>query len=72
MLEGAIERIGRPDATLRVKGLSQADSYSMLVNAPDHKVAVNDLMNAIEGRSGRDAFAAVGHRVVHGLSLIHI
>jgi len=66
ILEGVIERIGLPEATLRVKGLNQADSFSRLVTAPDHTVAVGALMDWIEERGGRDAFTAVGHRVVHG------
>src|SRR5271168_532904 len=66
ILEGAIDRIGLPEAALRVKGLSQADNFSRSVTAPDHKAAVGALMDWIEERSGRDAMAAVGHRVVHG------
>ena len=66
ILEGEIERIGLPDATLRVKGLNQADNFSRLVTAPDHAVAVGALMDWIEERSGHDALTAVGHRVVHG------
>ncbi|MGD0551307.1 MAG: acetate/propionate family kinase [Sedimentisphaerales bacterium] len=66
ILGGEIERIGLPEATLRVKGLNQADNFSRLVNAPDHTVAVDALMDWIEERSGRDALTAVGHRVVHG------
>jgi len=66
ILEGEIERIGLPDATLRVKGLNQADNFSRLVTAPDHTVAVGALMDWIEERSGHDALTAVGHRVVHG------
>jgi acetate kinase len=66
ILEGAIERIGLPDATLRVKGVNQADNFSRLVTAPDHTLAVGALMDWIEERTGRDALAAVGHRVVHG------
>jgi len=66
ILEGVIERIGLPEATLRVKGLNQADSFSRLVTAPDHTVAVGALMDWIEERGGRDALTAVGHRVVHG------
>ncbi|MGB8906715.1 MAG: hypothetical protein WCC88_23340, partial [Candidatus Sulfotelmatobacter sp.] len=30
ILEGGIERIGLPQATLRVKGLDQADNFSRL------------------------------------------
>src|ERR1039457_3794730 len=66
ILEGVIERIGLPEATLRVKSLNQADNFSRLVTAPDHTVAVGVLMDWIEERSGRDALAAVGHRVVDG------
>jgi acetate kinase len=66
ILEGAIERIGLPQACLRVKGLSQADNFSRPVTAPDHTVAVGVLMDWIEERGGRDSLAAVGHRVVHG------
>ena len=66
ILEGGIERIGLPDATLRVKGRNQADNFSRLVNAPDHTSAVGALMDWIEERGGSDALTAVGHRVVHG------
>ena len=66
ILEGAIERIGLPEATLRVKGLDQADNFSRPVTAPDHTAAVGALMDWIEERGGRDALTAVGHRVVHG------
>ncbi len=54
ILEGGIERIGLPEATLRVKGLNQADNFSRLVTAPDHTVAVGALMDWIEERIGRD------------------
>jgi acetate kinase len=66
ILEGSIERIGLPDATLRVKGMSQADSLLRLVTAPNHTVAVNFLIDWIEERIGCSALTAVGHRVVHG------
>jgi acetate kinase len=66
ILDGGIERIGLPEATFRVKGSDQADNFSRSINAPDHTVAVGALMDWIEGRSGRDALTAVGHRVVHG------
>src|ERR1039457_762862 len=66
ILEGVIERIGLPEATLRVKGLDRADNFSRLVTATDHTAAVGALMDWIEERVGRDALTAVGHRVVHG------
>ena len=36
ILEGGIERIGLPEAALRVKGLTPADNFSRLVQAPNH------------------------------------
>ena len=66
ILAGGIERIGRPEAVLRVKGLSQEDTFSRSVTAPDHTAAVNVLMDWIEKRSGPDGLTAVGHRVVDG------
>jgi acetate kinase len=66
ILEGEIERIGLPEATLRVKGLDQDDNVSRPMTAPDHTAAVGALMDWIEQRIGRDALTAVGHRVVHG------
>jgi acetate kinase len=66
VLEGSIERIGLPEATLRVKGLNPADNFSKPLAAPDHTAAVGALMDWIEQRLGRVALTAVGHRVVHG------
>ncbi len=66
ILDGAVERIGLPDATFRAKGLAQADNFSRVVTAPDHTAAVNALMDWIEKRTDHDALSAVGHRVVHG------
>ena len=66
ILAGEIERIGMSGATLRVKGSKQADNFSRSVTAPDHTLAVGALMDWMEERMGRDALAAVGHRVVHG------
>ncbi len=66
ILAGAIERIGLPQPSLRVQGVSQADNFSRPVTAPDYAVAVGALMDWIEARSARDALGAVGHRVVHG------
>jgi acetate kinase len=66
ILQGGIERIGLPEANLRVKGLNPRDNFSRLVAAPDHTAAVGALMDWIEERSGRDPLTAVGHRVVHG------
>jgi hypothetical protein len=40
ILQGGIERIAQPEATLRVKGLNQAENFSRVVTAPDHTAAV--------------------------------
>ncbi len=66
ILEGAVERIGLPEATLRVRGLDPGDNFSKPLAAPDHTVAVGALMDWIEERLGRLPLAGVGHRVVHG------
>src|SRR5579859_7848934 len=66
ILKGGIERIGSPEATLRVTGANHADNVSRAVTAPDHTAAADVLMDWIEERSGRDTVTAVGHRVVHG------
>jgi acetate kinase len=66
ILGGAIERIGRPETVLRVKGAEPAETFSRPVTAPDHPAAVEILMDWIAQRGGQDNLAAVGHRVVHG------
>jgi len=66
ILAGRIERIGLPETQFIVKSAKEADNFSRAVNAPDHTVAVNVLMDWLEDRIGRGELAAVGHRVVHG------
>jgi acetate kinase len=66
ILEGAIERIGKPDASLRVKGTDKPDNFLRKISAPDFTAAVKVLMDWIEKHSGHGLLTAVGHRVVHG------
>ncbi|WP_299459784.1 acetate/propionate family kinase [uncultured Gimesia sp.] len=66
ILEGAIERIGLPEAALRVKASNQADSFSQPVSASDHSEAVSTLMDWLQEYCEEGALAAVGHRIVHG------
>ena len=66
ILGGGIDRIGQPGATLLVKGLNPGDNISRPLTAPDLTTAVDALIDGIEEHSGHGAFAAVGHRVVHG------
>ena len=65
-VSGAIERIGLPDAVLRIKGLAPTDNFTRPLAVPDHTAAVGALMDWIRQRSPHDALSAVGHRVVHG------
>jgi acetate kinase len=66
IFEGAIDRIGLPEATFRVKGEGRTNNFSRMVTTPDHTAAVGVLMDWLEGCSGRDGLVAVGHRVVYG------
>jgi acetate kinase len=66
ILHGEIDRIGLPQATLRVDGLLPAGHVLRQVAAPDHAAAVRALMDYIEERGTHGALTAVGHRVVHG------
>ena len=66
MLEGGIDRIGLPDATLQVKGLNPAGNISRSIAAADRTVAIGILMDWLEEHCARDALTAVGHRIVHG------
>ena len=66
VLQGEIERIGMPGATLRVKGPKPTDNLSRSVPASDHAAAVGVLLDCIEEHVGRDVLTAIGHRVVHG------
>ena len=66
VLQGGIERIGLPGATLRLKGLDPIDNISRPVAASDHTAAANALMDIIEEHSQNHDLAAIGHRVVHG------
>jgi acetate kinase len=66
ILEGALDRIGQPEAAFRAKGSKPEDNFSRSVTAPDHTAAVGVLMDWIEERGGREKLTAVGHRVVHG------
>jgi acetate kinase len=66
ILEGSVEGIGLPSATLTMKGPSAADSFSHPLDAPDHTAAVGALMDWLEKSLGSGTLTAVGHRVVHG------
>lgn len=60
-LAGTVGRIGRPDATLSVRG--EAD---VPFAAADLPAAADALLDWLDARVGLGNVAAVGHRVVHG------
>lgn len=66
VVSGAIERIGLPDAVLKVTGEQADDNVSRAVAAADHTAAAKALMTWLEERGMSHSLAAVGHRVVHG------
>jgi len=66
ILSGQIEGIGFSQSVLKVKGPGESDNFSRPINAPDHTVAVNILMDWLQERIQRGALTAVGHRIVHG------
>ena len=66
ILAGRIEGVGFAQGSFAVKGSNPADNFSRPVAAPDHTMAVGQLMDWIADRIGRGELAAVGHRVVHG------
>ncbi len=65
-LVGRLDGIGLGESTLHVVGENPGDRESRIVNAPNHSVAVSVLMDWFADHRARIAFAAVGHRVVHG------
>jgi acetate kinase len=66
VMSGEIERIGLSDPRLRVKGMTDGDSVSEGVTAPDPTAAVGVLIGFLEQRGMTRALSAIGHRVVHG------
>ena len=64
--EGAIERIGQPEATLHVKGLSTTDNFSSGIKIADHSAAMSVLMDWLQKQHDEEIISAVGHRIVHG------
>lgn len=66
LLVGAVERIGSSPAALRAADGDGPSSEPLPVEAADHRMAAERLIEWV-GPRARDAFlAAVGHRLVHG------
>ncbi len=64
LLNGTIQRVGLPGATLRVRGSGHDTTES--VAAPDHAAAMTTLMDWIDEHCDNASLSGVGHRVVHG------
>ena len=65
-VEGVLDRIGFPQATLTVKGGKPGSNGTQTVSAPDHTAAVGLLMEWVQENVGPENLIAVAHRVVHG------
>ena len=66
ILEGRLAGIGSLSGNFSVKGMAQANNFSRPVALPDHRCAINLLMDWLEQRIKPGTLVAVGHRVVHG------
>jgi acetate kinase len=66
ILWGGIDRIGKPGAVFKVKGLNPADEVSRGLTQSDHQAALGVLMTWIHERGGEENLLAVGHRMVQG------
>lgn len=65
-LAGEIQRIGCPDAVVRIEGPAQANVVTQPVAAENYGAAAELLVDWIAQRLGHQKLRAVGHRVVHG------
>ena len=70
-LHGVLEYAGRAGGELRVVYSGEGRQESVQV-AATRESAARELLNYLERSSIFKAVRAVGHRLVHGLSLIHI
>ncbi|MBX3441952.1 MAG: acetate/propionate family kinase [Planctomyces sp.] len=66
VLHGQLERIGLPQARLRVAASSGELATDEVVPAVDHQEAVGRILDWLSRTVDVDSIAAVGHRVVHG------
>ena len=66
-LQGKVDRIGLSGTNLTFTDPDGKPQPSLALTAPDHKSAVNFLIDWLEKRTGFESVRAVGHRVVHGM-----
>jgi acetate kinase len=68
LLAGKVDRIGLGDATLSVDEGPAGPAARHPIPAADFKSAATALITWLETQAAFDSIAAVGHRVVHGMS----
>lgn len=65
-LSGQIERIGLPDAQLKVTHHATQQTEKQAVAAPNHAACVEPLAKVLAQHTDLAQLAAIGHRIVHG------
>jgi acetate kinase len=68
MLEGKVDRIGSTGASLSFHDLIASRQGSLSLLASDHKSATTFLISWLEKQACFATVAAVGHRIVHGMT----
>lgn len=66
IIAGRVDNVGRDCAELQVWGLEDEESFSKIVDAPDHKNAALILLDVIKAVTGSGEISAIGHRVSEG------
>ncbi|CAN5739519.1 acetate/propionate family kinase [soil metagenome] len=66
VLAGKFDRIGQPDAQLKITKQGGADPESRAIDAPDHATCIETLAQLLAEQTNGEPIAAVGHRIVHG------
>lgn len=66
-LSGKVDRIGLSGTNLTFSDTFQGQQGSLGIEAADHSLAVNFLIDWLEQQAGFTHVRAVGHRVVHGM-----
>ena len=67
-LAGKVDRIGLSGTNMEVHDPSGKARPSLRIQAADHRAAAGFLLRWLEAQPGFASVAAVGHRVVHGMS----
>jgi acetate kinase len=71
LFKGSIERIGLPDAELKVTADGESGNSQQRLQAPDHAAAVDALMRWMGARAELSQLRAIGHRIVQGGPTYH-